>query len=77
MFQKREQATKCGSNEGRDIFQTGSGAHPAPIQWVPGVLSPVVKRPDREADHSPPISVKVIKIWIYTPTPHTPLLHSA
>jgi hypothetical protein len=24
-----------------------------PIQWVPGALSPVLKRPEREADHSP------------------------
>jgi hypothetical protein len=27
-----------------------------PIQWVPGALSPVVKRPGGEADHSPPTS---------------------
>jgi hypothetical protein len=30
-----------------------------PIQWVQGVLSPGVKRQEREADHSPPCSVKV------------------
>jgi hypothetical protein len=29
------------------------------IQWVPGVLSLGVKRPGREADHSPPSSVEV------------------
>jgi hypothetical protein len=29
------------------------------IQWVPGVLSPAVKRPGR----------KVKKMWIYTSTP--------
>jgi hypothetical protein len=27
--------------------------HLAPIQWVPGALSLGVKRPGREADHSP------------------------
>jgi hypothetical protein len=42
-----------------------------PIQWVPGALSPGVKRPGREADHSPPASVEVKKMWIYTSTsPH-------
>jgi hypothetical protein len=34
-----------------------------PIQWVPGV-----KRPGREADHSPPTSAEVKKTWIYTST---------
>jgi hypothetical protein len=32
-----------------------------PIQWVPGALSPGVKRSGREADHSPPASAKVKK----------------
>jgi hypothetical protein len=39
-----------------------------PIQWVPETLSPGVKRPEREADHSPPASAEVKKIWIYTST---------
>jgi hypothetical protein len=30
-----------------------------PIRWVPGDLSPGVKRPGREADHSPPSSAEV------------------
>jgi hypothetical protein len=34
-----------------------------PIKWVPGV-----KRQGREADHSPPTSVEVKKMWIYTST---------
>jgi hypothetical protein len=29
---------------------------------------PGVKRPGREADHSPPTSAEVKKIWIYTST---------
>jgi hypothetical protein len=28
-----------------------------------------VKRPDREADHSPPSSAEVTNAWIYTSTP--------
>jgi hypothetical protein len=39
-----------------------------PIQWVQGALSPGVKRPRREGDHSPPPSIEVKKIWIYTST---------
>jgi hypothetical protein len=40
-----------------------------PIQWVPGALSPGVKQPEREVDHSPPTSTEVKKMWIYTSTP--------
>jgi hypothetical protein len=40
-----------------------------PIQWVPGALIPGVKRPGREAHHSPPASAEVKKMWIYTFTP--------
>jgi hypothetical protein len=39
------------------------------IQWVPGALSLEVKRPGREADHSPPSSAKVKNAWSYTSTP--------
>jgi hypothetical protein len=34
-----------------------------------GALSPAVKRLGSEADHSPPASVEVKKMWIYTSTP--------
>jgi hypothetical protein len=40
-----------------------------PVQWVPGALSQGVKRPEREADHSPSASAEVKKTWIYTSTP--------
>jgi hypothetical protein len=30
-----------------------------PIQWVPGALSPGIKRPERETDHSPPSCAEV------------------
>jgi hypothetical protein len=39
------------------------------IQWVPGALSTGVKRQGREADHSPPASDEVKKMWIYISTP--------
>jgi hypothetical protein len=34
----------------------------------PGALSLGVKQQGREADHSPPASAKVKKIWIYAPS---------
>jgi hypothetical protein len=40
-----------------------------PIQWVPGALSSGLKQPGREAEHSPPASAEVKKMWIYTYTP--------
>jgi hypothetical protein len=40
-----------------------------PIQWILGVISPVVKQPVHEGDHSPPASAEVKKMWIYTFTP--------
>jgi hypothetical protein len=46
-----------------------------PIQWVPGALSPEVKRQGREADHSPPTSAEVKKTRIYTST--SPILFMA
>jgi hypothetical protein len=60
------------------LFSTSSrltlGPTQPPIQWVLGALSPGVKRQGREADHSPPASAEVKKIWIYT---FTPSWHSA
>jgi hypothetical protein len=54
-------------------FSTSSrpalGSTQPPIPWILGVLSPGVKRPGREADHSPPASTEVKKTWIYTSTP--------
>jgi hypothetical protein len=34
------------------------------IWWVSGALSPGVKRPGHDADHSPPSSAEVKKTWI-------------
>jgi hypothetical protein len=65
-----------GSIPGRGkIFLFSEASRPAlgpiqpPIEWVPGALSLGVKRPGREADHSPPTSAEVKKTWIYTSTP--------
>jgi hypothetical protein len=66
---------------GSRIFSTSSGpalgSTQPPIEWVPGPLSPGIKRPGSEADHSPPTSAELNKIWIYTSTPHTPSWRSA
>jgi hypothetical protein len=55
----------------RILFSTSSGQAlgptQPPIQWVPGVLSPAIKRPGREAHHSPPRKCGSIR-----PLPHTP-----
>jgi hypothetical protein len=53
------------SRRGLGIFlfatasRTSVGPTQPPIQWVLGALSLVVKRPGREADHSPPSSAEV------------------
>jgi hypothetical protein len=51
--------------------QTGSGAHPASYPTDTRGSFPGVKRPGREADHSPPSSAKV-KEWVQ-PHLHSPL----
>jgi hypothetical protein len=55
------------------LFSTASrldlGPTQPPIQWVPGVLSPAVKRPGREADHSLSSSAEVKNSWHYAFTP--------
>jgi hypothetical protein len=45
------------------------GSNQPPIQQVPGDLSPWLKLPGREADHSPPASAEVKKMCICTFTP--------
>jgi hypothetical protein len=48
------------------VVQTDSGVNQPPIQKLKGVHFPGVKRQGREADHSPPASAEVKKMWIYT-----------
>jgi len=43
--------------------------HPASIHMITGVLSPLVKRPGHEADHSSPSNTKVKNTWSYTSNP--------
>jgi hypothetical protein len=48
------------------------GSTQPPIHWVPGALSPWVKRPSREADHSAPTSAEVKKSGSIHPLPYAP-----
>jgi hypothetical protein len=57
--------------EAKNFFLT-TASRPAleptqpPIQWVSWVLSLRVRRPAREADHSPQSSAEVGNAWSYT-----------
>jgi hypothetical protein len=51
------------------VSRTALGPTQHPIQRVPGVVSVGIKRPAREADHSPPSSAEVKNAWSYTSTP--------
>jgi hypothetical protein len=46
------------------------GSTQPPIQWVPGAPSPGVKRPGREADHSPPTSAEAKNGGAIPPLPY-------
>jgi hypothetical protein len=52
------------------------GSTQPPSQWVPGVSSPEVKRPAREADHSPS-TAEVKNGGVLAPLPHMPSGHGA
>jgi hypothetical protein len=52
-------------------FRRALGPTQSPIQRVPGDLSLGIKRPRREADHSPPSSAEV-KEWV-EPYLHSPI----
>jgi hypothetical protein len=62
------------SRQGQGIFLFTTASRPAleptqpPIQWVLGALSLGVKRPGREADHSPPSTVEVENAWSSIPS---------
>jgi hypothetical protein len=47
------------------------------IQWVPGAISPGVKRLRSEADHSPPPAVEVKNVGATPPLPHISSCHNA
>jgi hypothetical protein len=53
--------------------RTALGPTQPPIQWVPGDLSLGVKRPGREADHSPPSSAEVKEyVGLHLHSPNMP-----
>jgi hypothetical protein len=51
------------------MIQTSSGAHPASCPMGTGGSFPGGKAARREAEHSPPASAEVKKVWIYTSAP--------
>jgi hypothetical protein len=59
---------------GKILFSTASrpalGPTQPPIEWVPGAISPGVKGPGRETDHSPPSSADVKNGGAIPPLPH-------
>jgi hypothetical protein len=66
--------TFVGKELGIFLFTTASrtalGPSQPPIQWVKGALSLWVKRPGREADHSPPSSAEVkecVELYLHSP----------
>jgi hypothetical protein len=72
-------ATGYGLDDGRVknfLFSTSSrqamGSTQPPIQCVPGALSPGIKRPGRETDHSPPTNAEVKNGGAIYPLPRTP-----
>jgi hypothetical protein len=76
LVQQRIRRPGFDSRQGQEvcIFSTASRpvlrpTQPA-IQWVPGALSPGVKRPGREADHSLPSSAVSRKGGAKPPLPH-------
>jgi hypothetical protein len=60
---------------GRDFILFASASRLAlwsnqlPMKWVPEDLSPGVKRPGREADHTPQSSAEVKNAWNYASVP--------
>jgi len=52
------------------VYRPVLGSTQAPIHWVPGALSLGVKRPGREADHSPPSNAEVkecVELYLHYP----------
>jgi hypothetical protein len=55
----------------RSVHQTGSAAHPASYNnGYQGLFHKGVKRPGREADHSPPSSAEVTNGGVTPPLPN-------
>jgi hypothetical protein len=76
-LENRGSRVRFPAGAGNFLFITASrtalGPTQPPIKWVPGALSLGVKRPWREADHSPPSCVQVKEcVEIYLHSPNTP-----
>jgi hypothetical protein len=55
------------------MSRTAQGPTQPPIQWVPGALTPGLKWPGREANHSPASSAEVNEsVELYFHSPNTP-----
>jgi hypothetical protein len=59
------------------LYRLALGSTQPLIQPVLGALSRRVKQQGHEADHSPPASAQVKKVWSIHPLPHTPSWRSA
>jgi hypothetical protein len=72
-LQPERSGVRVPAGAGNFLFITASrsalGPTQSPNQWVPVALSLGVKRPGREADHSPQSSAEVKNAWRYTSTP--------
>jgi hypothetical protein len=67
----RRMMMKCSPAGDWHYYEKASALGPTqpPIQWVPEVISLGVKRPGREADHSPSSSAEFKNAWSYNSTP--------
>jgi hypothetical protein len=74
-FAVQPQHTKQGA---RDFLISRPAQRPIqlPVQWVPGALSPGLKRQGREANHSPPSSTEVKNGGTVPPLSHPSLWRS-
>jgi hypothetical protein len=77
VFPSMPRSSECSTELVSYFKSTGSGAHPASYPVGSRDPSPGVKRPGREADHSPPSSAEVKNAWCYTSTPNTSSWHGA
>jgi hypothetical protein len=52
------------------VSRSALGSNQPPTQWVRGAILPGVKRPRREANHSPPSNAEVKNGGAIPPLPH-------
>jgi hypothetical protein len=55
---------------GKEFVSSRQRPDRPPVQWVRGALTPGVKRPGREANHSPPSSTEVKNGGVTPPLPN-------